>query len=477
VFSENTEPIPLTYILKIGTPKNNWGAHANVNQCFSQKLKYWIDPTNAELINRGSCTCNAITKEGEQVVQQLLNQDLENTQQFECLLNEQRLKLKDLLNFDGTDQFELFFAPSGTDLVFFPLVISQILNPGKPILNVVSCPEELGSGTVLASQGLYHADYNQFEESLPKGTVVVPDLPIEMLSLDARSKDGSIINHNAFIKEQIEAYPDHSIIMNLVYGSKSGIEDNLNIIDEIDRKDIIWTVDMCQFRHSRQIIHRLLDRDALVYLTGSKFYQAPPFCGAMLLSKPFFERLVAADWSPVEAFSRIFSAYDFPEVIRQNTQLPKRKNISLLLRWACAIEEITRFKATDADLVNEIIERWNTFTNTRLAASDYFELMPDQRFTNDTIISFRVKKDGRYLNHAELKQIHKAVATDGLNPEIGFRNVFIGQPVAYGDRSFLRLAIGANNIQTFIRDDERDFEMDRKVIEFIESKVAAFESH
>ncbi|MEM6722516.1 MAG: hypothetical protein AAF598_00685 [Bacteroidota bacterium] len=441
------------------------------------QLKYWIDPTNADLINRGSCTCNAITKEGMAVVNALLQRNLENTHQFEALLAEQTAKLKDLVNYEGTDKFELFFAPSGTDLVYFPLVISQILNPGKPILNIVSCPEELGSGTVLASQGLYHADHNQFEEMMPKGTAVIPNLPIKMLSLDARSKEGQINNHNTYIKEQIETYPDHSIIINLVYGSKSGIEDNLNIIEEIGRKDIIWTVDMCQFRHSRKIIHRLLDQDALVYLTGSKFYQAPPFCGVMLMSKPFYNRLISADWSPAQAFSRVFSAYDFPIALQEQLQLPARKNISLLLRWACATEEISRFKATDADLVNEIVERWNTFVNHRLAQSPYFELMPDQRFTNDTIISFRVKKDSRFLNHEELKMIHKAVATDGLNPDLDFRNVFIGQPVAYGNRSFLRLAIGANNIQTFIRADERVFDIDRKVIEFVESKVAAFENH
>ena len=257
---------------------------------------------------------------------------------------------------------------------------------------------------------------------------------------------------------------------------KSGIEDNLELIDRIDRPDIIWTVDMCQFRHSRKIIHRLLEKNACVMITGSKFYQAPPFCGALLVPQKFMRVLENGHLSLFSKLGKLFSAYDFPPSIRKEIHLEKRQNIGLRLRWACSLNEIAKFRKIPKEIAKAKIAEWNAFVMAKLEKSSCFEPMPDQRITNKTIISFRVKRDDRYLDHLQLKELFRDVVGHGRIPGEPERRVFIGQPVAYGIKSFLRVAIGSMCIREFIANNETEFEDDAAILSIIESKIEGIET-
>mgnify|MGYP005667506135 CR=1 FL=1 len=355
----------------------------------SNKIKYWINLFEYKnTVHRGSCTCGTLNNDNLKIIQSIIEKEPFDDNSYQALLNQQTTALKNLINYDGKDAFDVFYAPSGSDLVYLTTAFSEVLHPNKPILNILSCPEELGSGTLKAVRGEFHADFNQFDESIPKGEKVNKDFNIKILPLAARGLNGKIINHEAYIKEQIKAHPNHSIIVSLVYGSKSGIEDNLELIDKIDQKGIIWLIDMCQFRHSKEIIHRLLKNDGCVMITGSKFYQAPPFCGALLVSKSFMHQLENSDVSPFNKLKRVFSKYDLPTSLQDKVALPARQNLSLRLRWACSINEIQKFKKVTKEAVRAKITAWNSFINKRLKQSTFFELMPDQAMTNNTIISF-----------------------------------------------------------------------------------------
>jgi len=96
--------------------------------------------------------------------------------------------------------------------------------------------------------------------------------------------------------------------------------------------------------------------------------------------------------------------------------------------------------------------------------------MPDQLKTNTSIISFAVELGGRALSHAELKELFRVVCTrehKGLSGELS--RVFFGQPVAYGDQSFIRLAIGANSIRLFLERGGVQLADDERLIEIIEA--------
>jgi len=439
--------------------------------------KYWINPVNYKgRINRGSCTCGSLNEDNLQLMYDMLDSGLEEDTIYEKTLSQQTAKIKKLLNFPGEDKFEVFYGPSGTDLVYFPILFANILYPNRPILNLLSCPEELGSGTLYAVRGEYHANHNQFEDKVSKGQKICPSFNIKVLYLDARSINGKIIDHEDYIHDQIKRHQYHSIIGSLVYGSKSGIQDNLNMIDKFDRGDIIWNVDLCQFRHDLPTIHKILDKQGCVMITGSKFYQAPPFCGALLVSKEFMAKIKEGNFEIFSKFNEVFSAYDVPEDIRAKTGLTKRKNIGTRLRWACFINEREKFAAIEDEDINEIEERWGRFINAQLKKYPEFELMPDQEETNASIISFRVKKDGEYLNHKELKEFYHQVVCDDYSEDYNFSKIYIGQPVAYGHKSFLRLAIGSMNIRKFYLTDERDFTDDAQIIEILRNKIASFEN-
>lgn len=436
---------------------------------------YWLDPFDyKELLHRGSCTCSALHADSARIMDDMLDRNLGDHEVYEAALERQTAELKQLINYDKQDRFDVFYAPSGTDLVYLPLYFAHILYPDKPILNLLSCPEELGSGTLFAVRGQYHGQFNQFEEETPKGSYINSSNKVDVVDLQARSRDGRIVNHTEFIRDQVASHPGHSIVMSSVYGSKSGIEDSLDIIDKIDREDVIWSIDMCQFRHSRKIIHRLLDRNGCVMITGSKFYQAPPFCAALLVSKPFMERLKKGQLNLFSELKQLLSAYDFPKSIREQTGLKFRQNVGLRLRWECSIREMEAFRDYPKEEVRAMVTAWNNFITEQLSADEAFELMPDQNITNSTIISFRIKKDGQYLDHLALKGLYKHIVTRGRLKGFPESRVAIGQPVAYGDRSFLRLAIGSRCIRQFIDRDETEFAIDAAVIELIKSNIHAF---
>lgn len=438
--------------------------------------KYWLDPMGYNnMVHRGSCTCGTLNDDTAELMESLLQKDLQQTAVYEELLEEQTETLKSLINYQDLDEFEVFYAPSGSDLVYFPISFCQIMHPERPILNILSCPEELGSGTLHAVKGEYHASFNQFEERVEKGSKVHPDFNIKVVSLTARGDDGKIINHEAYIKELIKQHHDHSIIVSLVYGSKSGIEDNLDIINKIDREDIIWTIDMCQFRHSREFIHNLLSKNGCVMITGSKFYQAPPFCGSLLINQKMMDQLKKGDLTQFSKLKTVLSAYDFPKSIRDQVNIPFKKNIGLRLRWACSLNEIKKFKQIPKASVRAKIKAWNSFINDEMNASEEFELMPDQSMTNSTIISFRVNKNGQFLDHETLKELHRLVVCEGDKVGLGSQKVFIGQPVAYGEKSFLRVAIGSMNIREFVEKDETKFLDDQRILSIIRLKLAEIE--
>jgi len=210
-------------------------------------------------------------------------------------------------------------------------------------------------------------------------------------------------------------------------------------------------------------------------ITGSKFYQAPPFCGALLVHKDLMKELEKGDYSVVPTFKDLLSAYDFPESLREKTGLPYRQNIGLHLRWACFLNERRQFQEIPEGEVNEVIDRWSESVRTELEKHEEFDLMPDQFRTNKTIISFRIRKDGAYLNNEELSKLFKSIVSGSYADKYPFDKVFMGQPVVYGDRAFLRLAIGSMNIRKFHQMNEQVFEDDHSLIQIIRDKIKSFE--
>jgi len=428
------------------------------------------------LFSRGSCTCSSLNPQSSARLENFCNYIEEEN--YATIREVQSQRLKDLFNYEGKDAFDVIFAPSGSDLAYLPSIVSEILEPGKEQLVLLTCPEELGSGSQMAFLGKYFGDKNQFGELVEKGEDINPHYNISLSRFTARSKDGLIIDHAANIKEEIDKHPDMAKIGALVIGSKSGIEDDISLIPKID-ENVMWVVDLCQFRNSKKLVNELLDMNCMVMITGSKFYMAPPFCGVMLVPKSYGEqvRKVKVDASLVKGFSNIFSYYDFPvEYDNLRAFFPKKENHGLTLRWEIAIDEMERFNAIPVDQVNQLLYAWNDVVNEEIDRSKYFSLMPHQDQTNSTIISFRVQgTDGNFLDYDQLRKFFKYVVDKEHQCFDRFKKVFFGQPVRYGHGAFIRLALGSNNIFNLLKQPpETRFRNDRLFVDLLEKQVTEF---
>ena len=200
---------------------------------------------------------------------------------------------------------------------------------------------------------------------------------------------------------------------------------------------------MCQFRHSRELIESLISKGVSVMITGSKFYQAPPFCGAILIPERWISKIEHLDeLEHFNLFNKVFSKYDIPERLRLKTNLSSEINKGGVCRWLVTIKSIYALRSIGQENIQKVITNWNKFVNGELSNYDEFILMPDQSKTNPTIISFQVKGKNGKLNHQQMRSLFFSMVEDD-HTDLPTKRVFIGQPVAYGDKSFLRLAIGA----------------------------------
>lgn len=418
------------------------------------KNKYSVNPVDFEhSIQRGSCTCNTLNPDSLKAVGCLLNETRQS--EFTTLLEWVRDEMKSMISPDDENSFELFLAPSGSDLNYYPLMFRALLEKRRPILNIATCPEELGTGSTFAAEGKYFFTQNQFGEVVDKGSKLPGIGEIQMKYFPSRDDEGMIFDHKSALVEHLGKRDKSTLtICNLVLGSKSGIENNLSVIPRF-QKNVMWVVDMCQMRAQKNTIQRLLDLNAMIMITGSKFFQSPPFCGALLVPKYWVDKLSEVDdLSAAKSFTSIFSKNDFPPTLeRLQSVFRHYENSGLLLRWGAALSEMKAITAIDLEKILEMVDRWHEVVTGQIRRrEDAFTLMPDGDLTNKTIISFKVKdRNGEYLGDEQHRKIFNYLAEHTF-PELGYKNLIIGQPVSYDSESFIRLAIGSYNIRTFLKE-------------------------
>ncbi|MFK7917265.1 MAG: hypothetical protein AB8G14_04240 [Ilumatobacter sp.] len=415
--------------------------------------KYHLDPlTSRGLFHRGSCTCSPLTEEGQRTVDTVLVQLRNGTVTSADLAERQRDRLLELFVPDSLDGTGVIFAPSGSDLCYLPLMFSSLLYPGQRIVNVVATSEELGSGSLLAHDGRYYAVQSQLHDDLPIGERVSGDLDVECVLLPARDERGAIFDHVGVIERLIAQRRDGEVlIVNLVIGSKSGIENGVRIIERFDSEDIMWTVDLCQMRARPALFERLLELGCLLLCTGSKFYEAPPFCGAMLAPPVWIDQLAKAstDTASITAFDTLFSSMDFPQRLSQmGRAFSDFDNVGLRLRWEAALQEMEAFDAVAKPDTAEVIAQWSACVVERIGQSHILDLLRDDARTNDSIVSFKVRDGhGGHLDQAGLGELRRVLAVDGVPELAAFERALIGQPVAYPSGAFLRVALGSSDVR------------------------------
>jgi hypothetical protein len=114
------------------------------------------------------------------------------------------------------------------------------------------------------------------------------------------TSNGHVFDAKDLVQEVVDkCAAENSVpIVHCVQGSKTGIFEPYpatNLGGMVSTRDAFVVVDACQGRFKEEWLHDYLRKDAIVLITGSKFFRGPPFSGAVLVPGSIMERLILTD--------------------------------------------------------------------------------------------------------------------------------------------------------------------------------------
>jgi hypothetical protein len=354
---------------------------------------------------------------------------------------------------------EVVLAASGTDTELLALAITHLARPDLPIRNILVAPEETGSGVPMAARGLH------FAVDTALGHDVSRAAPIEgfradtvLATIPLRAPDGA-----ARPAATVEA----EIVAELAAGISAGQRVILHVLDLSKTGllapglDCLWrlravhgdvfdiVVDACQARLSPASVKTYLALDAVVLITGSKFFTGPPFAGAALIPQAiaarFAHRVLPAG---LDAY---FGRDDFGAPCPAAASLPPVGNYGLALRWHAALAEMAALFAVPPPDRARILNGFAAVVRSEVAKNPailWLPAPPIQRAAQDeawercpTIFSFALAtptEPDRALTPDEARAVYRWLNADlsqvlaGLDApakKIAALICHIGQPV------------------------------------------------
>jgi hypothetical protein len=258
------------------------------------------------------------------------------------------------------DDVAVVFAPSGTDLEYVALAAALDRAPNG-VHNILLGADEVGSGCVHSAHGRFFAAETALGEPVTAGQpvpelgdrVTLIDVPVRDAAGHARDS-GSIMAAMTEAAESARADGRHALI-HVVHGSKTGLI--LPLMDDIDRMlathgdALSVVVDACQARITPDAVADYLRRDAIIFITGSKFMGGPPFSGFALVPGRVADRAAALP----AGLAKVFARAEWPDRWPGQAALPERANPGLWLRLEASIFEAERFMRLPAGRVTRVI--------------------------------------------------------------------------------------------------------------------------
>ena len=372
----------------------------------------------------------------------------------------------------------VILAASGTDTELLALALTHLAGRDAPVLNILIAPEETGRGVPLAAKGRHFAVDTALGHDVTCEAPVTgfrPDTGVENIAL--REPSGAV-RPMEVVEAEIEAAlaagieAGKFVILHGLDLSKTGLlAPSPAFLAKLrgaygDGFDIV--VDACQARLSPASIRAYLDLNAVVLITGSKFFTGPPFAGAALLPAPVAARLQTGKLP--EGLAAYFNRAEFPADAACAEILPEGGNYGLALRWQAAIAEIKALLRTAPARRAAILQGFGAVARAAIAAQPGLTLLeapPIERTAADeewerlpSIFTFSLRAPhapARCLTPAEARQVYMWLNTDlsALLPEdaaLAARICHIGQPVPLaqpdgsGQMGALRVSAGARLI-------------------------------
>jgi|GEM_PF-1201703 len=427
--------------------------------------------SRAGQISRASCTSSRIDAKGEERILKIVSELKSGERSFFDCMEDVHLRIRKILKADKS--LSIMTVPSGTDAEYIPILISKVLarRENLKIKNIITGSNEIGSNSALAASGKY------FNSQSPKGSRVAPKKTLidarNMKVIEIYQRDpvsGKPLNKKGLWRgEVIKRLKDKNnfVILHILESSKLGYRiDAMKEIEEIineNKKRILVVVDACQSRTDIKRVREYINFGCTVMITGSKFEESPPFCGAVLIPYSITERISIEDFRNFPKGLRNFVTIDDasgPIKKLMGKHLGNWMNWGLMLRWTIGLDNWERYRKIRNNKRDKIVSDW--VKNVSSLVEKYpeeFKLFSggEKQLGSvgdiNTILSLEVfNEKGKGLSSQELRIIYEWMTLDMSN-EVKFvsredkrilrKSFIIGQPVKIKNHSVLRIALGA----------------------------------
>lgn len=405
-----------------------------------QRNKYHSSPIPTEDLVLASSTANDLSPSSHDWLNGEFGPNADVVQSgtgYAALLDDLRGSIRTSYGLDRDT--DVFFAPSGTDLEYVGLLAAAGRSEGG-IANFLLGSDEIGSGCIHSAAGQYFAQKTaldvavipaQLVEGLPP--VTLRDLPIRCDKGKARLSPILLEEMEQTIRsaQQRQQFP----LLHIVHGSKTGLIlpalEHVDALRQTFGTQIGFVVDACQARITSEAIREYLDREIVVFITGSKFMGGPPFSGFALLPKG-----LAASSQPIaKGMANIFRRAEIPKNWAGREICQDSGNPGLGLRVAASLYELERFQALDFGRVERIVSAFTDATeqlardlNVRKVASapdNHSEELADHPLEMQTLVTIDLTRSYdeellRDLTFDDAVAIHLELIGQGIR---------LGQPV------------------------------------------------
>lgn len=417
---------------------------------------------------------------------------------FDAEIEQMRRSLRACLALEK-EKADIIFSPSGTDGQLIALFIAREML-GPRVTSIIVASNETGSGTAFTAKGQHFNTYTAQAIPVKKGDAVGALMEgTANIDIPLRNKDGavrSLEEMDRAVIAAIEAAIDKGskVFLQIMDSSKLGWRSpSQRCLKEISARwpdGAVIVVDACQMRLGRDRIREYLRRGYVVLLTGSKFFTAPPFCGALLVPPNISARLAAVRKIP-SGLTDYSNRSDWPvEWSNLRASLPPRLNFGQWLRWEAALEEMRAYFAVPQQQRQASLRSFAAVV-TQCMENSSLKLLPgqtpdasddinDDEMAIRTIFPFTVNRNGKLLPAEDCKKLYQALNRDVsvLLPQqatvqerrIAARLCHIGQPVALPDGAVLRISAGARTVTEGWKPDDV-----KAVIDKIEVLLKYFE--
>jgi len=400
--------------------------------------RYYSAPRPRDVIAYASSTANDISAAAFARVEEVLAEVgvAPSADVYAARLEAMRGRIRAAYNVP--DEVGIVFAPSGTDLEYVALALVAGRAPGGTNAVLLGA-DEVGSGCVHSAHGRYFANETALGVAVAPGQPVpgLGDATPDLLDVPVRDRDGRV-RESAEIAARMDASiaaaraaSRHSLV-HIVHGSKTGLIlpalEDVDALEAAHEEAMTLVVDACQARITSRAVADYLARDAIVFITGSKFMGGPPFSGFALVPPALAAKAPALP----EGLATVFRRAEWPAGWPGAEILPESVNIGLLLRLEASLFELERFQALETGAVWRVIHAFHAAVRSQIVAQtgarrvapyppghvEDADTHPIEMRTLSTLDLSRLVEGGASFEDAQAW--HKAMALAGVR---------VGQPV------------------------------------------------